>query len=188
MRIIAIAVATLALSSISLAQQDDPVHIEPRVPEKIHSKKDKPKVVAPDTADSTASQVEKAGPVSPGESSSRDTRIDISPPKNDTKDHPDSDTSDVSEGHPWDPHKAQKDVEVGDYYFKRGNYKGALGRYESALTYQDNNTEAMWRAGVAAEKLGNTAKAREYYGAYMKAAPKGEHASSAASALARLSH
>src|SRR3954451_20939903 len=59
-----------------------------------------------------------------GESSSRDTRIDISPPKDDAKNHPysgaavsdaNADASpdaDVQEFHPWDPHKAAKDVEV----------------------------------------------------------------------------
>src|ERR1051325_1677970 len=68
-----------------------------------------------------------------GESSSRSTKIDLSPPKDDAKDHPDSDSpdvqdanGDVQEMHPWDPHKAMKDLEVGDFYFKRKNYKAAL--------------------------------------------------------------
>src|SRR5258707_12051202 len=71
------------------------------------------------------------------ESSSRDGGIDISPPKDDAKKHPyskaavaDSETeandkpenSDVQEFHPWNPMKAMKDVEVGDFYFKRKNY------------------------------------------------------------------
>lgn len=73
------------------------------------------------------------------ESSSRDTRIDISPPKDDAKKHPDSASavedltaddnpanSDVQEFHPWNPMKAVKDIEVGDFYFKRKNYRAAL--------------------------------------------------------------
>ncbi|MGH7870542.1 MAG: hypothetical protein ACREP9_23565, partial [Candidatus Dormibacteraceae bacterium] len=57
------------------------------------------------------------------ESSSKDTRVDLSPPSNDEKSHPMSaaavsdaqeEPSDVQELHPWDPHKAAKDVEVGD--------------------------------------------------------------------------
>src|SRR6476659_162775 len=50
------------------------------------------------------------------ESSSKDTRIDLTPPKDDAKNHPNSTTiitdpddtatpSDVEEMHPWDPHK-----------------------------------------------------------------------------------
>src|SRR6266568_3653713 len=80
------------------------------------------------------------------ESSSRDTRIDISPPKDDAKNHPNSksavadleeadrpDASDVQEFHPWNPMKALKDIEVGDFYFKRRNYRAALDRYKEAL-------------------------------------------------------
>jgi hypothetical protein len=68
----------------------------------------------------------------PGESSSRATQIDISPPENDAKDHPESGSvvsdaeasnTDVQEFHPWDPHRAMKDLEVGDFYFKRKNYR-----------------------------------------------------------------
>ena len=62
----------------------------------------------------------------PGESSSKDTLIDLSPPADDAKAHPQSSDAlvdegsgagDLSEFHPWDPHKAGKDVEVGDFYF-----------------------------------------------------------------------
>ena len=76
-----------------------------------------------------------------GVSSSRDTKIDISPPKDDAKSHPSSDSSiadepdddsDVQEMHPWNPHKAAKDLEVGDFYFRRKNYRAALERYREA--------------------------------------------------------
>ena len=62
-----------------------------------------------------------------GESSSKDTQIDISAPGDDAAKHPDSeDVSDTSELKPWNPHKAMKNVEVGDYYLKRGNYRAAV--------------------------------------------------------------
>src|SRR5690242_6406600 len=59
-------------------------------------------------------------------SSSKDTRVDLSPPAGDDKKHPQSGTAvmdaedantDVQEMHAWDPHKAAKDVEVGDFYY-----------------------------------------------------------------------
>src|SRR5579863_610847 len=72
----------------------------------------------------------------PGQSSSKEERMDLSPPADDAKAHPKSSESliegepptgsaDVAELHPWDPHKAAKNVEVGDYYFKRKNYNAA---------------------------------------------------------------
>ena len=81
-----------------------------------------------------------------GESSSRDTLIDLSPPRNDAKDHPnstlprddadDASPGDVQEFHTFDPHRAAKDIEVGDFYFKKKNYGAALERYREALVLQ----------------------------------------------------
>ena len=48
-----------------------------------------------------------APPRDDGESSSRDQIIDLSPPANDVKEHPESEVPDeeVTEFHKWDPHK-----------------------------------------------------------------------------------
>ena|SRR5205823_3681600 len=131
-------------------------------------------------------------------SSSKDTRIDLSPPKDDTKNHPnsttitdtDSDTDaasdDVDEMHPWDPHKAAKDIEVGDYYFKRKNYRGALERYKDALTYKPNDAVANFRMAQCDEKLGNSSDAVQHYQAYLSILPHGPFAADAQESLNRL--
>jgi len=134
-----------------------------------------------------------------GESSSRDTRIDISPPKDDAKSHPYSkaavadsdnddnpDNSDVQEVHPWNPMKALKDVEVGDYYFKRKNYRAALDRYKEALFYKDNDAIASFRLAQCQEKMGDKSEAKKYYEQYLKILPEGEFAKEARTSLDRL--
>lgn len=133
------------------------------------------------------------------ESSSRDTRIDISPPKDDAKNHPDSksaiadleaadnpDTSDVQEFHPWNPMKALKDVEVGDYYFKRKNYRAALDRYKEALYWKENDAIASFRLAQCQEKLGDKEEAKKYYEQYLKILPEGPFAKEAHASLERL--
>ncbi len=136
------------------------------------------------------------------ESSSRDTRIDISPPKDDAKNHPNSkaavadldiaggadnpDTSGIQEFHPWNPMKALKDIEVGDYYFKRKNYKAALDRYKEALYYKDNDAVASFRLAVCQEKLGGKAEAKKYYEQYLKILPEGPFAKDAHASLERM--
>src|SRR6185437_7036040 len=107
--------------------------------------------------DSASSQSSQNSPERQAEmSSSKDTRIDLSPPRNDTKDHPNSSVSlddgddtpsDVGEMHPWDPHRAAKDIEVGDYYFKIKDYRGATWRYQDALLYKPNDAvpPSDWR-------------------------------------------
>jgi Flp pilus assembly protein TadD len=82
--------------------------------------------------------------------------------------------------------KALKDIEVGDYYFKRTNYKAALDRYKEALYYKDNDAVANFRLAVCQEKMGDKAEARKYYEQYLKILPEGPLAKDAHASLERL--
>jgi tetratricopeptide (TPR) repeat protein len=132
-----------------------------------------------------------------GESSSKDTQIDLSPPEDDAKAHPKSSealtdaemssgSTDVSEFHPWDPHRAAKDVEVGDFYFKRKNYRAAEDRYREALLYKNNDALATIRLAVCLEKLDHPDDARKEYESYLKILPNGPQADEAKKAIERL--
>lgn len=133
------------------------------------------------------------------ESSSRDTRIDLRPPKDDAKNHPFSGAAlsdatdnaagdaDVQEFHPWDPHKAAKNVEVGDFYFKRKNYRAALDRYQEALLYKDNDAVANFRMAQCLEKLDRPDEARQHYREYLKILPHGEFSIESQKQLEKLS-
>ena len=129
------------------------------------------------------------------ESSSLDTHIDTNPPNDDAKAHPNSkaavsdlepDSSAVEEFHPWNPLKASKDVEVGDYYFRRKNYRAALDRYKEALYYKDNDAVATYRLAVCQEKVGNKEEARKNFEQYLKILPEGPLAKEARASLDRL--
>ena len=132
------------------------------------------------------------------ESSSRDTRTDTTPPRDDAKNHPYSssavsdleppapDSSDVQEFHPWNPMKANKDIEVGDFYFRRKNYKAALERYKEALYYKNNDAVASYHIAVCEERLGDKAEARKYFEQYLKILPGGPLAKDAHASLAKL--
>jgi Flp pilus assembly protein TadD len=97
-----------------------------------------------------------------------------------------SSASDIGEFHPWDPHKAAKDVEVGDYYFKRKNYKAAEDRYREALYYKNNDAMATYRLAICLEKLGEAHDARAEYESYLKILPHGPEAADAQKAIDRL--
>ncbi len=132
----------------------------------------------------------------PGESSSKDTQIDLSPPANDEKSHPQSDemlkaegsagAGDVSETHLWNPHKAAKDIEVGDFYFKRKNYRAAEDRYREALEYKENDATATFRLAESLEKMERRAEAQQEYESYLKILPNGPESAAAKKALERL--
>lgn len=129
-----------------------------------------------------------------GESSSKDDDVDLNPPTGDAAAHPNSPSSfgsvapgaDISETHPWNPHKAAKDIEIGDFYFKRKNYRAAESRYREALLYKDNDASATYRLAVCLEKLNQPDEAQEEYESYLKILPYGHEAEHAKKALERL--
>lgn len=133
-----------------------------------------------------------------GVSSSKDTQIDLSPPVDDAKAHPQSSgavaeaeaavlgSGGITEVHIWDPHKAAKSVEVGDFYFNRKNYRAAADRYREALLFKDNDAVATIKLAVSLEKLGIFDDARAEYESYLKILPHGPHSAEAQKAIDRL--
>lgn len=126
-------------------------------------------------------------PHSASDSSSRSNLMDLSPPIGDAQQHPSSDTlQGVNKLQPWNPHRAEKDVEVGDYYFKEGNYRGAEGRYRDALIYKPDDAIATYRLAEVMQKTDRPEEAREFYLAYLKILPHGPKAEEARKALEKL--
>jgi tetratricopeptide (TPR) repeat protein len=82
--------------------------------------------------------------------------------------------------------KAVKDLEVGDFYFKRKNYKAALERYKEALYYKDGDAVANFRVAECEEKIGDKTEAKKYYEQYLKILPDGPRAKEARGSLDRL--
>jgi tetratricopeptide (TPR) repeat protein len=133
-----------------------------------------------------------------GTSSSKDTQIDLSPPPDDAKVHPQSSAAvaaaeaselgsgGITEVRIWDPHKAAKSIEVGDFYFRRKNYHAAEERYREALQYKDNDAVATIKLAVSLEKLGVFDDARAEYESYLKILPHGPQSAEAQKAIDRL--
>jgi tetratricopeptide (TPR) repeat protein len=142
----------------------------------------------PESPDSPPHSAEPRGP---NDSSSRDNRTDISPPPGDAKEHeggviaPEP-APGVVEMVPWDPHQADKDVEVGMYYFRQKNYFAAESRFREALHWQDNHAEAMYRLATVLEKEGKNAQAEQFYLGYLRILPNGEYAKDIRKALDRM--
>ena len=177
LRILILATTCLSLSSLALAQSNDqegPVPVQ-RVPVDNNAPKPKDNRKQPPRSDRLA----------PDESSSKQTAIDISPPKDDEK-HPGASDEELGEFHPWDPHKAAKCVEVGDYYLKQGNTRAAISRYEEALEWKPRDAEATYKLGVVLEKTGDLNGALANYQAYIKIVPDGPYAVKAREGITRL--
>jgi tetratricopeptide (TPR) repeat protein len=130
-------------------------------------------------------------PRNPNDSSSKDRDVDISPPANDSQ-HEGSDlvgpdpAPGVIEMVPWNPHQADKDVEIGMFYFKQKNYSAAESRFREALRWQDNHAEAIYRLATVLDKQGKTPEAKQFFLQYLRILPNGEFAKDTKKALYRI--
>ena len=119
-----------------------------------------------------------------GESSSRDTQIDTD--SHPSKEEPATPAEDESILKPWDPHKAAKDVEVGQYYLKLKNYRAALERFNHALTYKPNDAEAIFGLAITQEKLDLLSLSEQNYRKYLEILPNGPKSKDAEEGLKRV--
>jgi tetratricopeptide (TPR) repeat protein len=155
------------------------------------TKEERPTLSDRPTAEEEESRPEGAAPRNIEESSSRDTIIDLSPPRNDNKrtrryDDDEEDNTGVGEFKPWNPHRALKSIEVGEYYFKQKNYAAAISRFREALEYKPKDAKATFRLAESLEKTGQDAEALQNYEEYLKILKRGPFAEDAKKAIERL--
>ena len=173
--IIILAGVVLCLTGFTLAQSNDDEGPMTRVPVDRSAPPPKDNRKQPPRSDQLA----------PDESSSKQTQIDISPPSGDEK-HSGNTDSELSEFHPWDPHKAAKCIEVGDWYFKQENYRAAMSRYQEALEWKPKDAEATYKLALVQEKSGDPTAALANYQAYLKILPNGPYAEKARKGIDRV--
>lgn len=97
----------------------------------------------------------------------------------------------------FNPLQATKEFRVGLFYWKKGSYRAAAGRFEEAIKWNPGFAEAYFRLAEAREKLA-AAETRESekqalleaaagaYKKFLEIEPDGERAKTARKRLARL--
>jgi tetratricopeptide (TPR) repeat protein len=76
-----------------------------------------------------------------------------------------------------------KNVEVGDFYFKRKNYRAAADRYQEALGYKPDDAPLNFPIAQCLEKMKQPEETRLHYQEYLKILPHGSLAPEAEKAL-----
>ena len=123
----------------------------------------------------------------PEQSSSEQSRGDISPPREDELAHPTGGGAPGAAGvREWNPLRAMKDVEIGTFYYNQGNYKAAISRFREALEYKPRDAAATFKLAEALEKSGELDEARVQYESYLAILKDGPSAGEARKALERL--
>lgn len=85
----------------------------------------------------------------------------------------------------FNPLQAEKELKVGNFYFKKGSYKAAAGRFREAVKWNPGFAEAWFRLGETEEKLKDKRAAEEAYRKFIELAPDDKRSETLKKILAR---
>ena len=95
------------------------------------------------------------------------------PPGQKNKDN----AADSAEDQPkWDPQRAEKDIEVGQYYMRKGDVDAAIDRFQDATVAKPGYAVPFKYLGEAQEKKGLKKPAAKSYQRYLDLYPRAEDA------------
>jgi tetratricopeptide (TPR) repeat protein len=97
---------------------------------------------------------------------------------------PEEDESLAPKTYSFNPLEAEKDLKVGLYYFKKGNYKASTSRFREATLWNPTFAEAFLRLGESEEKLKDKKAAEDAYSKYLALSPDGKEADAVKKKLA----
>jgi tetratricopeptide (TPR) repeat protein len=100
---------------------------------------------------------------------------DASAPKKADKKKPSDNATQNSPDQPtWDPLRAEKDLEVGQYYMRKGDVDAAIDRFQDATTAKPGYAIPFRYLGEAQEKKGLRKQAIVSYSRYLDLYPHAE--------------
>jgi tetratricopeptide (TPR) repeat protein len=76
----------------------------------------------------------------------------------------------------FNPLQAEKELQTGNYYFKKGSYRAAASRFREATKWNDGSIDAWLRLGETEEKLKDHKAAKEAYAKYLTLAADAKNA------------
>ena len=99
---------------------------------------------------------------------------------------PEEDESLAVKEYSFNPLQATKEIQVGNYYFKKGSYRAAAHRFREATKWNNGLAEAWLRLGEAEEKQKDRKAAREAYAKYLELEPDGKSAAEVRKKLGKI--
>jgi tetratricopeptide (TPR) repeat protein len=84
------------------------------------------------------------------------------------------------------PLEAGRNIETGNFYYKKAKYGAAANRYRSATCWDPSSAEAFLKLGEADEKLHNSNGEREAFEKYLSLAPQAKNAAEIKKKIAKL--
>jgi tetratricopeptide (TPR) repeat protein len=86
----------------------------------------------------------------------------------------------------FNPLQAKKEFDVGMFYFKKSDYRGAISRFEEATKWNPGYTEAYFKLGEAQAKMKHNDEAKKALSKVLRLDPKSKEAKEAKRLIAEL--
>jgi tetratricopeptide (TPR) repeat protein len=115
-------------------------------------------------------------PAKPPEKQPKDQQQEQQPPEEDESLKP--------REYSFNPLEAEHDLQIGNYYFKKGSFKAAMNRFREATLWNPSYADAFLRLGDTEEKLKDKKAAQDAYAKYLELAPDGKEAEAVKKKLA----
>ena len=93
----------------------------------------------------------------------------------------------VNQDSPFDPFRAEKSLEIGEFYLKKRNYDAAIERFKESIRYKPNFALPHRLLGEAYEKKGDPAEAVKNYRKYLEILPVAQDAEKVRKRIEKLS-
>jgi outer membrane protein assembly factor BamD (BamD/ComL family) len=81
---------------------------------------------------------------------------------------PEEDESLKPKQYTFNPLQAEQEFKIGNFYWKKGSWRAAAGRYEEATHWNPTFAEAFLKLGETYEKLGKKDEARDAYAKFLE--------------------
>jgi tetratricopeptide (TPR) repeat protein len=99
---------------------------------------------------------------------------------------PDEEETTAEPEYTFNPIQAKKELQIGDFYFKKKSYRAAANRYEHATKWQPNLADAFYKLGETREKLDQPEQAVAAFQKYLELSPSPHKADEVKKRIAQL--
>ena len=99
---------------------------------------------------------------------------------------PEEDDSAKPKEYAFNPLQASKEIQVGDFYLKKGSLSAAIKRYTEATRWNPTSAEAYLKLGDAEVKFKDAKAAKEAYSKYLELAPDAKNAAAIKKKIAKM--
>jgi tetratricopeptide (TPR) repeat protein len=110
------------------------------------------------------------------------------PPAAEEQIPPEEDENFAKKEYTFNPLQAATELRIGNYYFKKGNFRAAAQRFTEATKWDEGLAEAYLRLGEAKEKQKDPKAAREAYAKYLEIAADAKNAPEVKKRMDKLKH